>query len=424
MELCVSGGCPEGDGGLIEKNLTILKVSEINRYVKGLIHGDPRLRDLWVTGELSNFKHHRSGHMYFTIKDSKSSLRCVFFRRDNMRLLFRPSDGMEVIIHGNISVYEPDGVYQLYVSEMEPAGMGSLYLAFEQLKNKLEKEGLFRPEIKKRIPKLPQKIGLVTSPTGAALQDVLATIKVRFPHVHLLVVESLVQGPDAAPDIVRAIDLLNRKNDIDVIILARGGGSLEDLWPFNEEVVARAIYRSRVPIISAVGHETDFTIADFAADLRAPTPTAAAATAVPEKAELLAVQRQLREQAALALRRRLEREKQTLDYIVSDRFFAIPGRRIKLSKEMLTQLDRKLRREIIRILQYKGMKLGALNDKLESYSPLKVMSRGYCYCRDEQGKIIRSVKDLTPRGLLNLSFSDGQARCRTEKIEEGGIFDR
>ncbi len=424
MELCVSGGCPEGDGGLIEKNLTILKVSEINRYVKGLIHGDPRLRDLWVTGELSNFKHHRSGHMYFTIKDSKSSLRCVFFRRDNMRCIFRPSDGMEVIIHGNISVYEPDGVYQLYVSEMEPAGMGSLYLAFEQLKNKLEKEGLFRPEIKKRIPKLPQKIGLVTSPTGAALQDILATIKVRFPHVHLLVVESLVQGPDAAPDIVRAIDLLNRKNDIDVIILARGGGSLEDLWPFNEEVVARAIYRSRVPIISAVGHETDFTIADFAADLRAPTPTAAAATAVPEKAELLAVQRQLREQAALALRRRLEREKQTLDYIVSDRFFAIPGRRIKLSKEMLTQLDRKLRREIIRILQYKGMKLGALNDKLESYSPLKVMSRGYCYCRDEQGNIIRSVKDLTPRGLLNLSFSDGQARCRTEEIEEGGIFDR
>ncbi len=408
----------------MQDNITVLNVSEINRYVRGLLHSDPRLRDLWVTGELSNFRHHRSGHMYFTLKDSKSSLRCVFFRRENIRCIFKPSDGMEVILHGNIAVYEPDGVYQLHVSEMEPAGMGSLYLAFEQLKRKLENEGLFRPETKKKIPVLPRKIGLVTSPTGAALQDILVTLKKRFPHVHIIVVESLVQGPGAASDLIRAIDILNRRKDVDLIILTRGGGSLEDLWPFNEEAVARAIYRSELPVISAVGHETDFTIADFAADLRAPTPTAAAAAAVPEKEELLNILKQHREQAALALKRRLQKEKQALDYVVSERFFSLPARRLKLCREILAQLDKKLNREIVRILQYKGIKLNALNDKLESYSPLKVMSRGFCYCRDEQGKIIRSVNDIEPAGILKLSFKDGSARCRTEEIEEGSILDQ
>jgi len=408
----------------LQDNVTILNVSEINRYIKGLIHGDPRLRDIWVTGELSNFKHHRSGHMYFTIKDSKSSLRCVFFRRENQRCIFKPSDGMEVILHGNISVYEPDGVYQLYVSEMEPAGMGSLYLAFEQLKGRLEKEGLFSPEIKKKLPALPRKIGLVTSPTGAALQDILATIKKRFPHVHIIVVESLVQGPQASFDIVQAINILNRQKDVDVIILARGGGSLEDLWPFNEERVARAIYSSAVPIVSAVGHETDFTIADFAADLRAPTPTAAAAAVVPEKEEVLSTLAQLREKAASALKRRLQREKQTLDYAVSERFFTLPLKRIKLSKEVLDQLDKKMGREIIRILQYKGIKLGALNDRLESYSPFKVMNRGFCYCRDEEGKIIRSVKEIKPEDILKLTFKDGLVSCRTEEVEEREFLDK
>lgn len=408
----------------MQSNIQVLKVSEINRYVKGLIQGDPRLRDLWVAGELSNFKHHRSGHMYFTLKDSTSSLRCVFFRRENERCLFKPADGMEVILHGNISVYETDGVYQLYVAEMEPAGMGSLFLAFEQLKKKLEAEGLFRAENKKAIPILPRKIALVTSPTGAALQDMLTTIKKRFPHIHLLVVESLVQGAGAASDIARALDLLNRRNDIDMIILARGGGSLEDLWPFNEEAVARAIYRSELPVISAVGHETDFTIADFTADLRAPTPTAGAAAAVPDKEEILLKLNQLRERAAMALQRRLQQEKQKLDHIVSERFFRLPGRRIKLSGELLEQLEVKLRREIIRVLQYKGMKLSAQIDKLESYSPLKVMNRGYSYCRDEEGNIIRSVKDVRLGRLLQLSFKDGQAHCRTEKIEEGLIIDK
>jgi len=383
-----------------------------------MIQGDPQLRDIWVTGELSNFKHHRSGHMYFTVKDGDSSLRSVFFRRENRRCIFEPSDGMEVILHGNVSVYEPDGVYQLYVSEMEPAGMGSLYLAFEQLKRKLEAEGLFRAEIKKQIPVLPKKIALVTSPTGAALQDILATIKSRFPYVELLVVESLVQGSGAAADLVRAIELLNKRNDIDLIILARGGGSLEDLWPFNEEVVARAIYESELPVISAVGHETDFTIADFTADLRAATPTAAAQAAVPDFYEIVLTIKQLRERAALALQRKLQQEKQLLDHVVSERFFRLPLLRVKTLKDTLNRLDDKLKREIVQILKLKEMKYSAIIDKLDSYSPLKVMNRGYSYCRDEEGKIVRTIKDVKPGKLLHLNFKDGKALCRTEKIEE------
>jgi len=407
----------------MKNQLPVFTVSEITRYVKSLIQSDPRLRGLWVTGEISNFKHHRSGHMYFTVKDSSSSLRCVFFRGDNIKCIFEPTDGMEVILYGNLSVYEPGGQYQLYVQEMQPAGMGSLYVAFEQLKEKLAQEGLFRPENKKEIPRLPGKIGIITSPSGAALQDIMTTIKKRFPHVHLLVVESLVQGPGAAADIVRGLDLLNKKADIDLIILTRGGGSLEDLWPFNEEVVARAIHRSVKPVISAVGHETDFTIADFAADLRAHTPTEAAAAAVPVYDELLTEIDQLRNRAGLALRNRTLQEKQRLDHVVSERFFRRPLDRIKTTKTVLNDTEARLKREIVRFLQLKGIRLTALIDKLESYSPLKVMNRGYTFCRDEEGHIIRSVKDISIGQLLRLSLKDGQANCRAEKIEEGCIVD-
>ena len=407
----------------MDNQLSVFTVSEINRYVKGLIQSDPRLHDLRVTGEISNFKHHRSGHMYFTVKDSSSSLRCVFFRRNNLNCIFEPTDGMEVILHGYLSVYEPGGQYQLYVQEMQPAGMGSLYIAFEKLKQKLQAEGLFRAEHKKIIPRLPRKIGLVTSPSGAALQDITTTIKKRFPHVHLLVVESLVQGPGAAADLVRALDLLNQKEDVDLIILTRGGGSLEDLWPFNEEIVARAIARSSKPVISAVGHETDFTIADFTADLRAHTPTEAAAAAVPVYDELISGIEQLRNRAAMALKNRLLQEKQRLDHVVSERFFRRPVERIKNSSSRLEEAEGKLRREMIRYLQFKGVNLTALIGKLESYSPLKVMNRGYTFCRDQDGNIIRSVKDISIGQLLKLNLKDGSADCRAEKIEEDCIVD-
>lgn len=407
----------------MKNKLPIFTVTEINRYVKSLISSDPRLRDLWISGEISNFKHHRSGHMYFTVKDSSSALRCVYFRRDNMNCLFEPQDGMEVILQGNLSVYEPAGQYQLYVQEMQPAGMGSLYIAFEQLKQKLEAEGLFKAEHKKKIPKLPRKIGLVTSPSGAALQDIITTIKKRFPYLQLLVVESLVQGPGAAADLVRAIDILNGKEEIDLIILTRGGGSLEDLWPFNDEKLARAIFKSAKPIISAVGHETDFTIADFTADLRAHTPTEAAAAAVPVYHELVAEVEQLKSRSGLALKNRVLQEKQRLDHIVSERFFRRPLERIKNTKSDLLEMETRLKKEMIRLMQLKGIRLTALIEKLESYSPLKVMSRGYTFCRDQEGNIIRSVKDIVVGQLLQLSLQDGKVDCRTEKIEEDCGFD-
>lgn len=409
---------------VMNNQLTVLTVSELNRYVKGLIQSDPHLHDLWVTGEISNFKHHRSGHMYFTVKDALSSLRCVFFRRENMRCIFQPADGMEVILHGSLSVYEPGGLYQLYVEEMQPAGMGSLYVAFEQLKQKLEAEGLFKIEHKKKLPRLPRKIGLVTSPSGAALQDILTTVKKRFPHVQLLVVESLVQGVGAAADIVRALDLLDKREDIDLIIITRGGGSLEDLWPFNEEAVARAIYRSTKPVISAVGHETDFTIADFTADYRAHTPTEAAAAAVPVYEEMLSEIDQMQSRAALALKNRLGQEKQRLDHTVGERFFRVPREKIATNRDILDEKESKMRKEVVRLLQLKGIQLNALIDKLEGYSPLKIMNRGYTFCRDERGSIVRSINDIRVGQLLQLTLRDGRAACRAEKVEEDGIVDQ
>lgn len=403
----------------MQQNRHIHTVSEVNRYIKELIQGDLRLRNLWVVGELSNFKHHRSGHMYFTVKDGSSAVRCVFFRRENMRCQFRPVDGMKVYLHGSLAVYEPDGAYQLYITEMEPAGVGSLFTAFQQLKEKLEQEGLFREELKKSIPALPRRIGVITSLTGAALQDILTTVKRRFRHIHLVVAESLMQGPGAASDICRALELLNNDlNGIDLIIIARGGGSLEDLQPFNTEQVARAISHSRLPVISAVGHETDLTIADLTADLRAATPTAAVAAALPELDELAKRLEQLLNRAALSLQRRLQQEKQLLDYTITNRFYRNPTIRVTRSRNELHRLRELLCRQTVRLLQLKGLKLAALEDKLEGFSPLQVMKRGYCYCRDEQGKIVRTVRDLAVGSLLNLSFNDGTARCRTEAVEE------
>lgn len=398
--------------------IKIYKVSEVNKHIKRLILGDSWLSDIWVEGEISNFKHHRSGHMYFTVKDSASTLRCVFFRRENSRCLFKPTDGMNVILHGNISVYEPDGIYQFYVSEMEASGVGSLFVAFEKLKKMLEAEGLFREEHKKKLPFIPRKIGLITSPSGAALQDILTTIQNRFPHVQLLIVESLVQGPGASADIVRALNVLNRKVDIELIILTRGGGSLEDLWPFNDENVARAIYNSSKPVITAIGHETDFTIADFVADYRAPTPTAAAVTALPDLEELLISLQKLQDRAKQAIKRQLQIEKQLLDSISSERIFRIPLNRLRLSREILEDLNANLKREIVRSMQLKGVKLSALLDRFESYSPMKIMSRGYSFCQDEHGNIVRSVKNIQIGMLLKLKFVDGRATCRAEQIEE------
>lgn len=403
----------------MQKPAFIYTVSEINQIIKGLIQGDPRLSELWVGGELSNFKHHRSGHMYFTIKDRCSSLRCVFFRSENRYCRFTPEDGMELLLYGKVSVYEPGGLYQFYVSEMEPAGMGSLYLAFEQLKKKLEAEGLFREEHKQKLPALPRRIGVITSPTGAALQDILTTVRQRYPYVKIVVAESLMQGDEAPADIARAIDRLNAREEIELIIIARGGGSFEDLAPFNSETVARAIFHSRRPVISAVGHETDFTIADFVADLRAATPTAAAAAVLPRYDELLRGVDRLRERSALAMQQRLQREKQLLDYTVTARFYRRPRERVQRARERSDRAGQRLQQSALQLLKLKGLQLAALEDKLEGASPLKLMARGYSFCQDEEGNVVRSIGDLQVGQRLQLRFRDGTARCRIEELEEG-----
>ena len=262
----------------------IFTVSEVNSIIKNLLDGNEVLRQVYVRGEISNFKYHNmSGHMYFTLKDEMSQIRCVMFKSSNMLLPFMPENGMKVIAFGFVSVFARDGQYQLYVEDLEPDGIGALHIAFEKLKMRLEQEGLFAQERKRPLPFLPRKIGLVTSPTGAAIRDLLTVIRRRFPNVNIVIAPVLVQGKGAADDICSAISLLNSLNDIDVIIVGRGGGSIEELWAFNEEKVARAISNSKIPVISAVGHETDYTIADFVADKRAPTPSAAGEIVVPEK---------------------------------------------------------------------------------------------------------------------------------------------
>ncbi len=264
-----------------------LTVNALTKYIKRKFDADPHLQDCYVKGEISNFKQHSSGHMYFTLKDDKSRLTAVMFARENRHIKFEPENGMQVLIRGDLTVYEQTGQYQIYIKEMKPDGIGELFLAYEQLKEKLTKEGLFSQEYKKALPRYPNTVGIITSPTGAAIRDILTTIKRRYPIANIILLPALVQGDQAAPSIANAISQANDNGNIDVLIVGRGGGSIEELWAFNEEIVARAIFSSKIPIISAVGHETDFTIADFVADLRAPTPTAAAELAVPHIDELI-----------------------------------------------------------------------------------------------------------------------------------------
>ena len=290
----------------------VLTVSELTQAVKETLELDARFQNILVRGEISNFKHHTSGHMYFTLKDEKSRLKCVMFRSHNARLRFRPEDGLKVIAGGRLGVYEVAGEYQLYVEELYPEGLGALHLAFEQLKAKLQAEGLFDPARKRPLPGLPRTVGIVTSPTGAAIRDMVSVLRRRFPNVNILLAPAIVQGDAGPPSVIRALELLNWRDDVDVIIVGRGGGSLEELWTFNDEGVARAIAASRIPVISAVGHETDFTIADFVADRRAPTPSAAAEIAVPERAKLLQDVRDQEERLRLAIQKRIRQLRESL----------------------------------------------------------------------------------------------------------------
>ncbi len=356
---------------------SIFTVSQLNSYLRALLDGDEILSHVLVKGEISNFKHHSSGHMYFTLKDRGGCLKAVMFRARADALRFRPNDGMSVIVQGNVSVYERDGQYQLYVNSMQPDGVGTLFLAFEQLKEKLEREGLFETTRKRSIPSFPQGVGIATSPTGAAIQDMISIIRRRYPKCKLLLAPIMVQGVGAPESIVKAIEQLNRQADLDVIIVGRGGGSIEELWAFNDERVARAIAASRLPVISAVGHETDYTIADFVADLRAPTPSAAAEAVVPVLQDVEVALATLQSRMSLALRNRLASSRHMLKVLAVRRALQDPGRLVENRQMALDNLRQRMQYLVDGLAKEHRRQLGQLAGQMQALNPLAVLSRGY-----------------------------------------------
>jgi len=435
-----------------------LSIRDINRLIKMKLEGDTGLQDIWLRGEISNFTFHSSGHMYFTLKDEGARLKCIMFASYNQRLPFVPKDGMKVLARGGISVYERDGQYQFYATAMQPDGIGSLYLAFEQLKKKLELEGLFDERAKRPIPQYPRTVGVITSPTGAAVRDILITLERRNPSVNVLLYPVSVQGTHAAPSIVKAIQAMNTLAEADILIVGRGGGSLEELWSFNEEEVARAIRSSAIPVISAVGHETDFTISDFAADLRAPTPTAAAELAVQHSGELKQSLAYMEHKMAKSLSIMLGRARERWQHAARSSYFTQPKRSLLIhaerldrlkdrlqyrlqaqqvnSQERLTRLTGRLlavnpdqqaafaRKRITSasrglelamngILRRSQSHFGSLVRHLDALSPLKVMARGYSLVYDEQDKtLIRSINDVQPGDIVRVRLTDGKLDCQ------------
>ncbi len=443
-----------------------LTVTALTKYLRRKIETDKHLRNVWLQAEISNFSHHSRGHMYFTLKDENARLSAVMFSFQNKFLKFKPENGMKVLVKGEINVYEPQGQYQIYVQSMEPDGIGSLYLAYEELKKKLAKEGLFDEQRKKPIPSFPSHIGIITSPTGAAIRDILTTIERRFPFVKRTLLPVNVQGRQAAPSIVKAIERANA-SDFDVLIVGRGGGSIEELWAFNEEQVARSMSASNIPIISAVGHETDFTISDFVADLRAPTPTAAAELAVPSMIELHKHLTQLTSRLNYHLTQDVKRKKEQLASLENTYAFKYP---IQLNKQKEQDLDRivgDLERTINHLIDQKKQQLSrqkeqilnkspryllaekkselhylretmertALNrfeqksthflsllEKLSILSPLETMKRGYGIVYSPTGDLVKSINQLTVGEEISVSVSDGKVDARVFNVTERNEF--
>jgi exodeoxyribonuclease VII large subunit len=454
---------------VIDTGKSILSVSELNDIIKSRLETDPRLLNCYVAGEISNFKHHTSGHMYFTLKDEKSRLRAVMFASRTRNLPFAPQDGMRVICRGSIGVFDRDGQYQLYVDEMQPDGIGALYVAFTQLRERLAAEGLFADSRKRKLPLYPRRIGVVTSPTGAVIRDICSTLSRRYPLAKVILSPALVQGPEAAPTIVAGIRRLERLADagllpVDVIIVARGGGSLEELWPFNEEMVARAIASCSIPVISAVGHETDFTIADFVADVRAATPTAAAELVAPHVQELRMQVDQCGNRIQNALLWRLESEKRRLQAVEESPLFKQPLRLIDRQRQNVDYLESLLRRQISKPVALANRKLAAVAERLyrtdvkhkiaryraqleqigymskarvqrvladadgqleryiatlEALNPLRVLSRGYSVVyRADKKSIVTSVSQVKKGDDIVITLSDGDVSAKISGEKE------
>jgi len=396
----------------VDKGPHIYTVAEITERIKDILEGG--YPDIWITGEVTDFKNKGGPHYYFGLKDDKKNkIKAIIFGASSRKIPFELKDGLEIICHGHLNVYGPSSGYSIVIDRMEPKGIGALQLAFEQLKKKLEAEGLFSAERKKPIPYLPRRIGIVTSPTGAAIRDIVHVLTRRFPNIEMLLHPARVQGEGAAPEIAAAIRALNERSDLDVLIVGRGGGSIEDLWPFNEEIVARAIADSRLPVISAVGHEIDFTISDFVADVRAPTPSAAAEIAVPVRADLLSSIEDRRRQLAYALKQGFERRWQELHKLAGR--IRDPGRRFP---DLLRSVD-VLRQRLVFVvraeLEKRVQLIAKLASNMDHLSPLGVLAKGYSVAEDAKGRVVKSAKSLKIGDSLKLRFHEGVAQTRVTK---------
>lgn len=399
----------------------IFTVSELNGFIKDLLDNVPPLADVLLRGEVSNYKVYPSGHCYFTLKDSESALKCVLFKGSAMRLRFRPENGMRVVASGRIGVYPRDGVYQLYCSGLSPDGVGDLSVAYEQLKEKLLKEGLFDESHKKPLPRYPQRIAVVTSPAGAAVHDMIRILRRRYPAAKVLLLPVRVQGVEAPPEIAGAIRYANRHRLADVMIVGRGGGSLEDLWAFNDERVARAIYDSEIPVISAVGHEPDVAISDFVADRRASTPSNAAEIAVPDRAELLHRMESSRQRLERALCRRVESQQERLETLAKKRVLQDPAALLSDKAMRLDYDQRRLAAAMQAVTDREKGRLAAAAASLDALSPLRVLGRGYALAQTAKGDVLRSASQVEAGEKVRLWLSEGRLTCVvTEKERQHG----
>jgi len=400
--------------------MRIFTVKELTSHLKALLETDWQLHNVWVRGEISNFKAHTSGHLYLTLKDEASCVKAVMFRSRANGLAFRPENGLRVLARGYLGIYEKDGQYQLYVEEMQPDGVGALHVAFEQLKKRLEAEGLFDQRHKRPLPLLPRRVGIVTSPTGAAVKDIMQVIRRRFPGLHLVLVPVLVQGEKAPEDIARAIQQLNERDLVDVMIVGRGGGSLEELWAFNTEVVARSIFASHIPVVSAVGHEIDYTIADFVADLRAPTPSAAAELVVPDRTELLRRVGGLKERLDLAIAGQIKKQEQRLALYAQHPCFTRPKDRVYQLQQQVDNLVKHLQNQVQLTIQRNGKVFSVLLGRLEALSPLQTLQRGYAIACGSDGKVITKAEQVIKGDQIEVVISDGRIKCLVKDIDTGG----
>lgn len=401
------------------QNTLVLSVSQLNRYIKMNFDADENLANIFISGEISNFtNHYRTGHLYFTLKDDSAAVRAVMFNSSAKRLKFMPEDGMKVIARGRVSVYEASGQYQLYVDDMQPDGVGALNLAYEQLKEKLQKEGLFSELHKKPLPPYPEKVGVITSPTGAAVRDIINVLGRRFPYAEIVFCPVLVQGDGAHLQLTDAVNMFNSERAADVIIIGRGGGSIEDLWEFNDEGLARAVYNSDIPVISAVGHETDFTICDFVADMRAPTPSAAAELAVPDANELQYALLALKNRMFLNVSSGIADRRSRLEYLTSKGALKSPDEMLSNRSQRLDTAFSKMLSSYENRIGGKKVEFISAATALSKLDPMSVLMRGFAFVSDKSGKNVYSSQALAKGDKINVRFHDGSAVCEVKEITQ------